>query len=317
MSRASAGASVRNAVGAAVFGSDGRPRAIYRVVVPPVLMLVALALGSLVSHLTIGQDHVYADVVSPTVAAVILVPLLWLTARYLDGRSIADYGLSLSREWLVNAAAGVGIAAVIAGLTYAVSAAAGTVSVADVPVRTDPSVIVPVVVTGWVANAFVGLIEETTFRGAVFTNVAEGLRARSLSARAAVLAALVVSAVVFGLIHVPFSSDVPEQAPFGLVIFWIGMGVFLGLTYALVGDLSVPIGIHAGFNAFSNTVFLGDETPTLVLIEYTGTGLWFPTVLPFLVSLAVATGLLLGYCYWRDGGLSLAESIALPPRPSH
>ncbi|WP_226011579.1 CPBP family intramembrane glutamic endopeptidase [Halomicrobium salinisoli] len=314
MSEASPVASVRSAVGAVLFGADGRPRATYRVVVPPVLMLAAIALGSLVSHLTIGQDHAYADVVSGPIAAATLVPLLWLTARYLDGRSIADYGLSLSRDWLTDAAVGVGLGAVIAGVTYAVATVAGTVNVADVPVLNDPSVILPVIASGWVGSVFVGLIEETTFRGAVFTNVSEGLRARSLSPRAAVLGALVVSAVVFGLIHVPFSTDVPEQAPFGLVIFWIGMGVFLGLTYALVGDLSVPIGIHAGFNAFSGTVFLGDDAPTLVLIEYTESGLWFPTVLPFLVSLAVATALLVGYCYWRDGGLSLSESIAVPPR---
>lgn len=304
---------VRNAVGRVLFGADGRLRATYRVFLPVVLFVITIVVGTLAADLTLGQDHEYAVSVIKSVSLVLLVPMLWATTRYLERRTIGDYGFTLSARWFAKAAFGTLVAAFILATTFGISHLSGTLRVKDVPVLEDPSVIVTVLVASYLTHVLTGIAEETVFRGAVATNAAEGLRSRSLSPRTAILGAGVFSGVFFGLFHLPFYSDMPPGAPFGFLFLGTGIGVLLGLVYVVTGDLAVPIGIHAGFNALSNSVFLADEAPALVLIEFTGSGVMFPTAVPFVASLVLAGVLVFGTIYWRDGGLSLSESLLQGP----
>lgn len=95
------------------------------------------------------------------------------------------------------------------------------------------------------------LLEEILFRGVLF----EQLRARLLDRGAApirsLLLALLVSQLLFALIHVPLrlSSGMPLDALPGELAVLFGLGVLLAMLYWRTGNLYVCVGVHALSNA--------------------------------------------------------------------
>ncbi|MFQ5413382.1 MAG: lysostaphin resistance A-like protein, partial [Phycisphaerae bacterium] len=92
----------------------------------------------------------------------------------------------------------------------------------------------------WLGAVVVAPIaEEVFFRGVVQTMLARMCRGR--------WSAIIGTAIVFGVIHVPQPDTVPAVTAFG---------VLLGYTYERTGAVAVPIVIHAGFN-LTNLVAAG------------------------------------------------------------
>lgn len=83
-----------------------------------------------------------------------------------------------------------------------------------------------------VAVVFAPIVEETIFRGILF---------QSIRMRVGVWAALVLSSLVFALVHFEVFSPLP------LVIFTV-LGIWLAAAFHRTGSLLVPIFGHAAFN---------------------------------------------------------------------
>lgn len=86
------------------------------------------------------------------------------------------------------------------------------------------------------------VLEETIFRGGIYTFVKDKL---------GVIAALVISSILFGMIHVSsslFSGDLNDLV---YLILYAGIGAILGYAYERSQTIIVPVGIHAGNNLFS------------------------------------------------------------------
>jgi membrane protease YdiL (CAAX protease family) len=296
---------VRRVIGTVAYGRDGRPRAVFRTVAPPLLMLVGLLGGSLVGAATLGESHHYYDLVYSLVGAVVFVPLLWVVARRLDGRSLAEFGLAPTRRWVVDALAGGCFALGATGVMLAVAVAFGTVRVTAVNSLLDSGMVVSILAVGLVGNVLVGLTEELAFRGGFLTNAAEGVHARGLSPRAALAVAWVVSSVAFALIHVPFIPDLSGGASVPVVVgSMAALGAVLGLAYVLTGSLALPVGIHAGWN-FTSAHLVGTEAPTVVVTESTGTGLTHASGIPSLVAIVALLVATVGYTAVRTDSPSL------------
>lgn len=90
--------------------------------------------------------------------------------------------------------------------------------------------------------ACVAVTEEVAFRGVVFRIVEE---------RLGTWVALVISAILFGLIHLAGTSEVSTGAMLwgGTAIILQG-GLMLGAGYAATRTLWLPIGIHFAWNVF-------------------------------------------------------------------
>ncbi|MEM1012585.1 MAG: CPBP family intramembrane glutamic endopeptidase [Planctomycetota bacterium] len=105
----------------------------------------------------------------------------------------------------------------------------------------DPLVLVVFVTTAVVAAP---LAEEFFFRGVMQTGFIAGL-AKMLDERPARWIGIVVTSLLFAVIHPPFSWP---------AIFVLSL--FLGWLYERRGNLWTPVMVHAGFNALSTGIAL-------------------------------------------------------------
>jgi membrane protease YdiL (CAAX protease family) len=104
------------------------------------------------------------------------------------------------------------------------------------------------------------VLEETIFRGILYRIVEESLGTNW---------ALILSALFFGLIHIP-----NEHANAVSVVSAIAGGLLLGLMFSLTRRLWLPIAFHAGWNwalASYGTVVSGiEDMPTFLQIRMNG-----------------------------------------------
>ena len=101
----------------------------------------------------------------------------------------------------------------------------------------------------------VGVGEEVLFRGIVF---------RMIDDRWGTVVALVVSALIFGFVHITNNNATVWSS----VAIAVEAGLLLGAAYKWSGTLWVPIGIHWSWNYFQGPVFgfavSGNGTPSLI-----------------------------------------------------
>ena len=97
--------------------------------------------------------------------------------------------------------------------------------------------------------------EEILFRGIVF---------RMIDERWGTVVALIVSALIFGFVHI--TND--NATVWSSIAIAVEAGLLLGAAYKWSGTLWVPIGIHWAWNYFQGPVFgfavSGNETRSLI-----------------------------------------------------
>ena len=96
----------------------------------------------------------------------------------------------------------------------------------------------------------VGIYEELFFRGYQLRNLAEGLNNSWWGAKGALLAAYLISSLVFSLAHL-LNPNASWVSTLNLFL----AGIFLGLGFVLTGELAIPIGLHITWNFFQGPVF--------------------------------------------------------------
>jgi uncharacterized protein len=107
----------------------------------------------------------------------------------------------------------------------------------------------------WKIGALIGhlfgvaLFEEIHFRG--FLLVQLGLKFGAKNSREGLIRALVITAVIFTLMHIPNQIMLKTPFPQALnnltIIFWWGLS--LGAIYLKTGNLFIAVGVHALINA--------------------------------------------------------------------
>lgn len=255
--------------------TEHRPRALWRIL--GAFILVAIGSQVLPSVL-FGNTSLPPSVMGliqniVTVVTVLLIVVIW--ARYVDHRRLSEYGLEVGPAWFRDASVGVVIAFVAWGLALAVHLIVGWAHISAVlsPGTAENALPFAVALTAFVVQfLLVGIWEELLFRGVVLKNAAEGFHSQWLSERSAVLAGLIVSSLLFGVVHVGQATSL-----FALG-FWVLMGVVLGSAYIITDSLAIPIGLHFATDfAFNNVYGLSNVRPetaevaaTLLRPEFTG-----------------------------------------------
>lgn len=232
-----------------------------------------------------------------------------MSAKVLDRRPIAEYGLSVDREWIRSFAVGGLIGTVINAGTFLVALGAGWITVVDLVAGAGDLPFPVAMLLAFALTAVAASWEEFVFRGAMLKNFAEGASGH-VPRWAAAGIALVASAGVFAFMH---SGKVAGLSGYS---YYLLAGVIFGGVYALTGDLGLPMGFHAFYN-FSMTAFFGlgisQQSPELIVTSVSGPTVWIGEEGLLKVIFAAVGGLLLvGYIRWRDGQLSIDDSLTSP-----
>lgn len=294
---------------AVLFGADDtRLRATWRVLLAVVLFVV-LTLATVsslagLSSLGVTLSQLETASVGIPLGAVLFFSLLVPWARYVDRRPLATYGFDRSRRWVADLGVGFLAVAVGTGVWYGVGLWQGWTSVELVvayeggPFGRWSALMVVV----WGLS---GAQQATLYFGLWLKNAAEGLAARGLSPRRAVIGAWAVTAVLFVLRHTP--GDVQSA-----VALLLG-GMVFGAMYVHSGSLALPIGA-VGWGNFVNFVLfvppdVGVEAPVVFEVTQSLPAGLEPLADPRLPQMVVAYLVVVAWLTWRRDGLSIDTSI--------
>jgi len=200
--------------------------------VPLFAIYVGAQLGkSLLGRLTPAPLRVDFQVAMNLAAAVLMFACYRIGVRLLEQRGASEAGRSHLNGLPAGLAVGSGLFCVVELLSMlaGMSHSLGYQGLAHVMPELGGSML-----------AAVG--EEIIFRGVIF---------RLLEEAFGTAVALVVSAIVFGLLHMLNSGATIT----GVVAVALEAGVLLGLAYALARSLWLPIGIHLGWNFTEGGIF--------------------------------------------------------------
>jgi uncharacterized protein len=241
---------------------------------------------------------------------------LWLAARFLDRRKLADYGFHLNRRWWLDFGFGSFLGALLMAFIFLVELANGWVTIQ----HTFYSPLLPfwaAMAIGLMSYIGVGINEEILARGYGLRNLAEGLCLPKVSRQTAFLASYVITSVLFGVFHL-----MNANATWVSTFFIMLIALLLGLGYLLTGELAIPIGIHITWNFFQGYVFGfpvsgGASGNSVFAIQQGGPAVWtggaFGPEAGVIGILATALGCILVVLWvrWRYGKLQLQSRLAI------
>ena len=214
-----------------------------------VLLGLNLALGrvSTPNVLTNLPDQV------PTLCGVAAV--VFVLARTFD-TSPAAYGLTMNRTWLGDLLGGIVMGILFQAVSTAAILGTGTGTIVDrwsTGVFDDPATLVIALGATVVAFSIVALGEDLLFRGVLVRELVVGFSSRGISRVVATGSAIVVSALLFGSIHLN-AGAAGLSTPVVVLQAVVG-GLYFGLAYVLTDSLALPVGIHLSTNLWLTVVF--------------------------------------------------------------
>ncbi len=159
----------------------------------------------------------------------------WAFVRLVDRRPFSSVGIGLSSGWRFDFGKGVGLAAILLGIVFLISLASGGIGIIGFQRPAPPDqAMIPYLLTAIIALISVGIYEELMFRGYIL---------QRLNEKTGPLVAIVLSSLIFALLHVTN----PGANFLGLVNTWF-IGVLLCSLYFRSRSLWLPIGFHFGWN---------------------------------------------------------------------
>lgn len=199
----------------------------------------------------------------------------WLAARFLDRRSLADFGFHFGGRWWGDLAFGLLLGGLLMGLIFTVELASGWIEIEGTLSSHDVGLSFwPGLIQAGILYVCVGIYEEMLFRGYQLRNLAEGFNLPTVGPRASLWMAYLLSSLIFSLLHLG-----NPHATAASTLNLIAAGLFLGLGYVLTGELSISIGLHISWNFFQGNVFGfpvsgGNPPVSFLAIRQVGPDLW-------------------------------------------
>ncbi len=281
-----------------------RLRAPLRAILPALLTFVAL--GILQTVIGPRFKHPVAEIVQMIGWVLVLAGGVFVTARVIDRRPIAEYGLSVDSEWGRSFAVGGLVGLVVNAGTLVVALAAGWVTISGFTSGSGALPFVPAFLVAFGLTALAAMWEEFIFRGTILKNLAEG-GSKYLPQWATVGLAFVISSLIFAAVH---SGKIVHISQAG---YYLVAGLVFGSVYILSGDLALPMGFHIFYNFTMAAVFglgVSQQTPELIVVDVVGPTVWIGEEGVARVIFALVGGvLLLVYVRWRDGHLRIHDRI--------
>lgn len=225
-----------------------------RVTVAFVVFFVAVAgIGLVIAQ--IATPDVLTNLPNQIASLIGVVAVMFVSARVFNV-SPAAYGLNIDRRWVRDLLGGSAIGVLFQAVSTAaiLGTGAGTIVGRWSMGIFDSSATVVIALGATVVAFFiVALSEDLLFRGILIREFVVGLTSRGVSRTVGTGSAVIVSALVFGALHV--NAGATGLSTGVVVLQAILGGLYFGLAYVLTDSLALPIGIHLSTNLWLTVVF--------------------------------------------------------------
>ncbi|MDZ7772689.1 MAG: type II CAAX endopeptidase family protein [Balneolaceae bacterium] len=217
---------------------------IFLVIAAGMLLMLPFSLAGVLD----GADQF--AVIPTLITALAALAGTWGAGRLLDRRGFVDFGHEpvpeQFRELGFGLLAGLAAMAIIFALEYS----AGWITVTGYGwERPFTGSWVAAFLGFLVVMLLVGYYEELVFRGYQILNLSEGLRG-TLGSRSAVVLAVAVSSIVFGVLHA-WNANATSVSTFNIVL----AGAVLAVPYVVTGRLGWSVGLHISWNFCQAGIF--------------------------------------------------------------
>lgn len=218
------------------------------------LLITWFAFGLLTWASIAGLEALSVEIgpiVSVGALAVCTLLTVFAVTGLIERRNLAEIGLDLRRfvmDWLKGA----GVGAAYLGASVGILALLGGYRITSVAFAGEA------LAGGLLLHFFVGVFEETLFRGILFRFLEEGLGS---------WVALTLTALFFGLSH----WGNPNATVWSALAIALEAGVAFGAVYMATRSLWVAMGMHTAWNFLQGTIFgvavSGNGAPTDSLFQ--------------------------------------------------
>lgn len=179
-------------------------------------------------------------------ALFILILGLYINSKYLDKKDFSEYGLVFKIETLLDLFIGI----LIGVFTVIVILVIGKIS-GFLEVSSSSSIPKLSIILFFAFKMFlIGILEETFFRGYLYTNIYDGFKSKTISKKKTFLISLLICSTIFGIAH--FNNN--GVSPLSIIMLTIN-GMVWCIPFAITKNLGLSIGLHCAWN-FTQT-FLG------------------------------------------------------------
>ena len=177
-------------------------------------------------------------------AVLILILGLYLNAKYLDKIDFSAYGIVLSKVTFISLFIGTLIGAISVVIMLLLGSATDNITFYKHSATLNSKLFLLFALKMFL----VGALEETFFRGYLFTTIYSGHRSRYISKRQALTTGLIISSLLFGLAHFNTSN-----ATLGSTLLLSINGLVWCIPFILTKNLGLSIGMHMAWN-FTQTL---------------------------------------------------------------
>lgn len=227
---------------------DGRPRAGWRILLQLIVFLVFSSLMTYAYRMLIDDPMRMYHALAMGIAG---IASIWFAAIVIDRRALTDYGIGWNSIWKKELAWGLAFGFLSIGFIFATGWIFGWVEITGF--GWERTVDIPYLF--WIVNYLVtmfiiGYYEELIFRGYHILNLMEGFQQPHKSLLPAGIYALLISSVIFGVMH-----GTNPNASLISTLNIILAGVILAVPYLLTGRLALSVGLHIAWNFAQGGIF--------------------------------------------------------------
>ncbi len=241
------------------YAKDGPLHIVWRVVCF-VLMLLLLVSPLLLIH---------SATIQFLGATLVLLLTLFIHAKYFDRRPFSSYGIPFNRLSIRYGLVGLTIGAFSVGVMMMAGKWTGILDVTTA----SKSLEINLLLVFCLKMLLVAIVEEVLFRGYFFTNLNEYFQTKMSSSNHALVVAMVLSSVVFGLAH--FGNE--NASPLSMALLSLN-GLIWCIPYVMTGNLWLSIGLNASWNFTQSllgfTMSGNEAVNSFFLIEHAGDSFW-------------------------------------------
>jgi len=189
------------------------------------------------------RDSYYKNLADEISTFLLVIFSIWIVTKFIDKRKFSDLGFHFNADWFFNYFEGLIIGAVVFFFIFLIELSFNWIEVYSYASLENIMGFI-LKLAGRLFGFFcVAVMEETFSRGYQLKNLSEGFFSNVASKRKAIIIALIVSSVFFGIMHAE-NPNITLLGVFNLSL----IGLFYGYAYIATGSLAMAIGIHTTWN---------------------------------------------------------------------